>query len=277
MGNHLPSENYYMKASVSWSDITSGVASFRYYNDGFIFNNKGNSIFFESKRDKFALLSYCNSSVFSIILKAVNPTLTLSVGSLAILPEPPIEAYIAQDLVKKNLAFSKADWDSYETSWDFTILPLLQPDHHQPTLKATYTKLCSYWKNMTIEMQRLEEENNRTFIEAYGLQDELTPDVPLSEITLTCNPHYRYDANKSEEELETLLLTDTIKELSSYAIGCMMGRYSLDRPGLIYAHSGNKNFEDIYYRKDAKTKRNIRQDNRRDRIFYYFCSSCLSC
>ncbi len=87
-------------------------------------------------------------------------------------------------------------------------------------------------------MQRLEEENNRIFIEAYGLQDELTPDVPLNEITLTCNPHYRYGNDKSEEELEALLLGDTMKEFISYAVGCMFGRYSLDKPGLILANQG---------------------------------------
>lgn len=91
---------------------------------------------------------------------------------------------------------------------------------------------------MTLDMQRLEEENNRIFIDAYGLQGELTPEVPLYEITLTCNPHYRYGGNKSEEELETLLQCDTIRELISYAIGCMMGRYSLDNPGLILANQG---------------------------------------
>jgi len=91
---------------------------------------------------------------------------------------------------------------------------------------------------MTLEMQRLEEENNRIFIEACGLQDELTPEVPLSEITLSCNPHYRYNGDKSEEELEALLLTDTIKQFISYAVGCMFGRYSLDREGLILANQG---------------------------------------
>jgi len=91
---------------------------------------------------------------------------------------------------------------------------------------------------MTLEMQRLEQENNRIFIEAYGLQDELTPDVPLHEITLTCNPHYRYGAGKSDAEYETLLLADTMREFISYAVGCMFGRYSLDKPGLILANQG---------------------------------------
>jgi type II restriction/modification system DNA methylase subunit YeeA len=91
---------------------------------------------------------------------------------------------------------------------------------------------------MTLEMQRLEEENNRIFIEAYGLHDELTPEVPLSEITLTCNPHYRYGGDKSEDELEALLLADTMRELVSYAVGCMFGRYALEKPGLILANQG---------------------------------------
>ena len=131
-----------------------------------------------------------------------------------------------------------SDWDSYETSWDFNSLPLLNPDYRQPTLKATYQKLRAHWREMTLEMQQLEKENNRIFIEAYGLQDELTPEVPLTEITLTCNPHYRYGGDKSEEELEALLLADTMRELVSYAVGCMFGRYALDKPGLILANQG---------------------------------------
>ena len=91
---------------------------------------------------------------------------------------------------------------------------------------------------MTGEMQRLEEENNRIFIDAYGLQDELTPDVPLHEITLTCNPHYRYGAGKTDDEYEKLLLADTLREFISYAVGCMFGRYSLDKPGLVLANAG---------------------------------------
>ncbi|TXT43482.1 MAG: hypothetical protein FD137_1820 [Spirochaetes bacterium] len=138
---------------------------------------------------------------------------------------------------------TQIDWDAYETSWDFTCLQLLDPDYLQSFLKATYQKLRTHWQEVTLEMQRLEEENNRIFIDAYGLQDELKPDVPLNEITLTCNPHYRYGNDKSEEELEALLLADTMRELVSYAVGCMFGRYALDKPGLILANQG-ETFED---------------------------------
>lgn len=115
---------------------------------------------------------------------------------------------------------------------------MLEKDSNKSSIEQTYLLVRSHWSDSTLEMQRLEEENNRIFIEAYGLQDELTPEVPLSEITLTCNPHYRYDSSKSEEELEALLLADTMKEFISYSVGCMFGRYSLDKPGLILANQG---------------------------------------
>ena len=144
----------------------------------------------------------------------------------------------AKNRAEAAVVLARTDWDSYEVSWDFVKLPLLHPEHRQPTLKASYQTLRTRWREMTLEMQRLEEENNRIFIDAYGLQDELTPEVPLNEITLTCNPHYRYGGDKSEAELEALLLADTMRELVSYAVGCMFGRYSLDKPGLILANQG---------------------------------------
>jgi type II restriction/modification system DNA methylase subunit YeeA len=133
---------------------------------------------------------------------------------------------------------SRSDWDAYETSWDFTTLPLLHPDHRAETMEHTYTTLRTHWQVMTDDMQRLEEENNRIFIDAYGLQDELTPEVPLNEITLTCNPAYRYRGNLTDEDREIRLRADTMAEFLSYAVGCMFGRYSLDAPGLILANQG---------------------------------------
>jgi len=135
---------------------------------------------------------------------------------------------------------SAADWNAYETTWDFSGLPLLNPEYRQPTLKGTYQKLRAHWREITLEMQRLEEENNRIFIDGFGLQDELGAQAKphLNEITMTCNPHYRYGNDKSDEEIEALLLADTMRELVSYAVGCMFGRYALDKPGLILANQG---------------------------------------
>jgi type II restriction/modification system DNA methylase subunit YeeA len=243
------------RKGISWTLITSGEISFRTLEPNQIFNLAAPSLFFHDENNINKCLGFLNSKYALKLLKVINPTLNMNVGEVRCLPllsSIDSRQLEIEFVVEKCLSISKSDWDSYETSWDFSCIPLLHPDHHQPTLKATYEKICANWQTMTQEMQRLEEENNRIFINAYGLQDELTPDVPLSEITLTCNPHYRYGGNKTEEELETQLQTDTMKELISYAIGSMMGRYRLDRPGLIYAHSGNKDFEKIYHRKDAE-------------------------
>lgn len=137
------------------------------------------------------------------------------------------------------ITISKNDWDAYETSWDFTELPLLSADHCAETLEATYVRLRTHWQGMVGEMQRLEEENNRIFIDAYGLQDELIPKVPFEEITLTCNPVYRYGGKATAQELEERLRADTMAEFLSYAVGCMFGRYSLDKPGLVLANQGD--------------------------------------
>ena len=116
-----------------------------------------------------------------------------------------------------------------------------------PLLSDIYKLKRTQWNAAVEEMKRLEEENNRIFIDAYGLQEELTPDVPLKEITLTCNPVYRYGEGDAAD-LEKRFLADTMKELLSYAVGCAMGRYSLDEPGLIYAHAGNVGFDKNRYK-----------------------------
>jgi type II restriction/modification system DNA methylase subunit YeeA len=170
-------------------------------------------------------------------LKIVAPTIDFQAGHLAILPVLSLDHKQFTDIPQKLIQYARDDWNSYETSWNFTDLPLLRPEYRRETLAETYKALRAKWQQNTDDMQRLEEENNRMFINAYGLEDELSPQVPLNEITLTCNPHYRYggSANKTQDELDSLLKADTVKELISYAIGCMFGRYSLDKPGLIMA------------------------------------------
>jgi type II restriction/modification system DNA methylase subunit YeeA len=184
------------------------------------------------------LLGFSNTIIVRQLLASISPTLNFEAGQIASLPVLEVSKAEFANIPTKLINFSKSDWDSYETSWDFTTLPLLSPDYRQPSLAATYAAIRVQWLANTLEMQRLEEENNRIFIDAYGLQDELTPDMPLKEITLTCNPHYRYGGDKTEEELEALLLADTMKEFISYAVGCMFGRYALEKPGLVLANQG---------------------------------------
>ena len=178
-----------------------------------------------------------NSKVHAFLGKAINPTLNANPGDVGKIPLP-IGKVDPTNLVSSLVELSKSDWDSYENSWDFTYPPMLRSEYHQHSIRDTYQMLRCQWQEKTSEMRQLEEDNNRVFIEAYGLQNELKPEVPLSEITLTCNPHCRYDSGKSTEELEAMLLADTMRELISYAVGCMFGRYALDQAGIILANRG---------------------------------------
>ena len=130
--------------------------------------------------------------------------------------------------VHEAVQLARIDWDSFETSWDFQTLPVLQ--QRAVTLSQSQAATDAEVHTRFQRMKQLEAENNRLFIDAYGLQDELSPEVPDEQITL-------YRPNREED----------IKRLLSYAIGCMMGRYSLDKPGLIYAHSGNQDFDPSQY------------------------------
>ncbi|KDA01076.1 BREX-1 system adenine-specific DNA-methyltransferase PglX [Hyphomonas oceanitis] len=231
------SREYYFKEGFTWSKISSGKFSPRYMPVGCIFDDTGQSGFPSDELTAIHLAALACSATSQHFLSYISQTLSFNKGDIAKIPVPKDFPEV-RDHALKAIALARSDWDAYETSWDFTTLPLLQPDHRADTLEATYTTLRTHWQGMTDEMQRLEEENNRIFIDAYGLQDELTPEVPLNEITLTCNPAYRYGIKNAAAANETRLRADTMAEFLSYAVGCMFGRYSLDTPGLILANQG---------------------------------------
>ncbi len=238
---------YYFHESITWSFVSSSYFGVRFSDTKAIFDVAGSSAF-PSEEDRYFLTGLLCSNISHGFMKAMNPTLNFQVGNVALIPIILNQKYkFIDEHCKQLIAFHKIDWNSYESSWDFIELTLLNSNFILSTAQKTYQKLRSHWHSMTLEMKRLEEENNRIFIDAYGLQDELTPDVPLQEITLTCNPVYRYGAGKTDEEYESLLRRDTAKELISYAIGCMMGRYSLDKPGLVYANAGGEGFDPQNY------------------------------
>jgi type II restriction/modification system DNA methylase subunit YeeA len=249
--------DFYFQECITWSFISSSSFGVRFSPKGFVFDVGGSSLFTEKKNLIFLTTLLCSKITFDF-MKVMNPTLNFQVGNVASIPIVENKTPLVENIGSQIIDLSREDWDFSETSWDFKNLPLLQSDHRQSTFEATYIKLCQHWQQTTLEMQRLEEENNRIFIEAYGLQDELTPDVPLKEITLTCNPHYRYDSNKSESELATLLLADTMREFISYAVGCMFGRYSIDKEGLILANQG-EGIED-YLRKVGSEEIQVESD-----------------
>lgn len=238
-GAYPRNKSRYFSPGLAYTNISSGNFAARHTDSGFIFDQKGSMFFDEINQGVQVVACLLHSACGASLLNVMCPTLDFNPGTLSNLPVLGVNSSSIKDIFYGSVEITKRDWDSYETSWDFASLPLLHPDYRHPTLKASYQSLRTHWREMTLEMQRLEEENNRIFIDAYGLQDELTPEVPLAEITLTCNPHYRYGGAKSEDEQEALLRADTMRELVSYAVGCMFGRYSLDKPGLILANQGD--------------------------------------
>ena len=236
-------KDFYFRSSISWGKITSSLFSARAYPVGFVFDNAAVSLF--SERDQM-LLGLLNSAAFRQLVGLLSPTLNFSVGDISRVPVPKEEP-ITQ-VVEELLSVHADDWNAYERSWDFEAISILKTSSElPPTLEASYTAWMAQDRETIAEMRRLEEENNRLFIDAYGLADELTPDVPIEQITLTVNPAYRYRGKLPEEEQWARFRQDTMAELISYAIGCMMGRYSLDAPGLIYARSGNVGFDASRY------------------------------
>jgi len=228
---------YFFKKGLTWSAVTSGNFSCRISEEGVIPGTGSKTLYHLDQSELYLILALLNTKVASLYLAVFSPTLNFEAGDVAKIPVS--DSISIEDIkIESLLDISKIDWDCYETSWDFKIILLLQQDYFNPFIKSAYNNIRDFQKKLIQEMQSLEEQSNRIFIEAYGLEDELTSEVPLKEITLTCNPHYRYTADKSEEELEALLLTDTMKEFISYAVGCMFGRYSLDKPGLILANQG---------------------------------------
>jgi type II restriction/modification system DNA methylase subunit YeeA len=231
-------EEYYLRDGITWSKVSSGIFAVRYRPPGFMFDDTGRCGFADREDEYLGALGMFCSVVGNKMLDALCPGLSFTSAELGMVPLDEVSALASRPNTDRAIEIAREDWNEYETSWDFTTHPLMAPEHRQATLAKTYVHLRTYWRDMTAEMQRLEEKNNRIFIDAFEVQDELTPDVPLEQITLTCNPAFRYGGKKTEAELEALLLADTMREFLSYAVGCMFGRYAPDAPGLILANQG---------------------------------------
>ena len=260
----IQNTQFYFKKGLTWSALTSGSFSVRWTSEGAVFGSGAHCAFASEEEMKFGL-AFMNSKVNMAYLAVLSPTLNFNVDDIRAVPFVRKNEQIVTVIVEKLISISRADWDSYETSWNFAINPLIAALNSERekagdssgetaprdllcdgTLQGIYEKVRAGWAANCEEMRRLETENNRIFIEAYGLQDELSPDVPWEEISLTCNPWYRYGVRSADDgegavatqELEERLRADTVKELVSYAVGCMMGRYAIDKPGLVLANQG---------------------------------------
>jgi len=214
---------YYFRESVSWSLVSSAAAAFRYKPPGFIFDIAGMSCFSDDLL--YYLLGFANSSVVTEMLRVLAPTINFQAGNIADLPlavdaqrKPEIEA-----LVRENIALSKADWDSFEISRDFVRHPLMPPVPNADGQSAVriadvYTAWEAECEARFRKLRANEEALNRIFIEIYGMQNELNPEVADRDVSVR-------RADRSRE----------VRSLLSYAVGCLFGRYSVDSPELCFA------------------------------------------
>lgn len=243
-GAVIRNENSYFKRCIAWNMVSSGeIISFRYFPEGFILNNASNA--FPYAKDCLGAVGYFNSKYFKLLCNIINPTLNLSNGVVARIPNMivPLDYLSYRPFVKKCIDISQTDWDAHETSWDFKTNELISlkdevfqfvggKKQNIPTLLyETMNNYKSKWSRFFYQLHSNEEELNRQFIEIYELQDELTPDVPLDEITILQQGEISIKTNEIVWHDDVI-----IKQLISYAVGCWMGRYRLDKPGLHIAH-----------------------------------------
>jgi type II restriction/modification system DNA methylase subunit YeeA len=225
---HAFNDEYIFQPNVNWSKITSGEFSARISDHGNLFDDAGSGAF--GSEDNILLLAgFLNSKIASAVLKMMNPTLNVQAWNVGTLPIKRSVSEVKTDIVQnvselRLMAIS--DWSLGETYWNFQGNALTRQCDNQTLL----SEICERWNDLCFaridRAAEYEKKNNCLLIDAYGLQDEFSPEVPKDQITL-------YRPDRAED----------IKRLLSYAIGCMMGRYSLDKPGLMYAHSGNGGFD----------------------------------
>lgn len=216
-GHLVPrSLKYMFHESVTWNKITSGFNAFRYKATGTMFDVAGLSMFPHDKKDLLYLMALCNSIYTRKVLEIISPTLNCETGHVSSIPVIENEKFESvTELAKENVDLSKSDWDAFETSWDFQKHPLIRNAH---TIKEAFSQWQTECEERFTQLKANEEELNRIFIDIYGLQDELTPEEDDKDVTVR-----RADLGRD------------IRSFVSYAVGCMMGRYSLDVDGLAFA------------------------------------------
>lgn len=233
---YIQNLNYMLREGITWTFISSSYFGARYTPAGHLFDYAGCSAFPKDGSIKKYIGYFC-SGVAQYILKFMNPTLNLQPGNVNTLPEPVIhDLFELEQDVDKLISLSKKYWDSSERSWDYSVNSLLERHLTGEDLSSTYQRLREEWSEDFYTAVELEKRNKKRFIDAFELNDYISSEVDAPEVTLDSNPHYRYGGGNSEAELEDLLLADTIRELISYAVGCMFGRYALEKPGLILAN-----------------------------------------
>lgn len=257
-GNYrLRDPKYYFLEGITWNMISTISPSFRYVPKGILFGNSAPVLF--TKDDVSYILGFLNSIVASKYLEFINPTINVTKSDVGSLPIVKNGKNISE-LSDANVEISKQDWDAHEPSWDFQTNELLtmnedvlfknldykiekhfietgericiDPAPPMPeSVEWCYDTYCTKWERLFMQLHENEEELNRQFIGIYGLQEELSPEVPLDEITILQQGEVSIENDQLKWHSDVVM-----KQLISYAVGCMLGRYRLDKPGLHIAH-----------------------------------------
>ena len=243
-GGRVVNEDCYFKPSISWS--LAGAKSFtvRMNKGGFIFDVGGSSIFPDTELQQFNLSALLTSNISTYLMGVINPTFNFQAGNVASLPiaDKALECKQIHKIAKDLYTVYKNDWDAWERSWEFSFLPLL--NNTDVLLRHAYSNLFESHQNLICLVKDKEYKLEQLILSAYGLCSNELGTFERGKVTLTCNNLYRYntDTHVSTSKMKS---SDTSYELISYSLGCMMGRYSLDREGLVYAHSGNNGFKEL--------------------------------
>lgn len=220
--------NYYYKDGLTWSSLSSGKISFRWTDGGGLHDSKGPLFYFDNDSNKKKAIAFLNSKVVQSILQVLSPTLDYNIGPISSLPF--VDFDFDEKLVVQCIELSRYYNRSSEISLHFIGNDLIIKDGKD--LEEAYYSYCQYWQNKFFTLHRNEEEVNRQFIDIYGLQDELTPEVQLKDITIL-----KEETNIDNGEL-VFRESEIMAQFISYAVGCMFGRYSLDKLGLVLANQG---------------------------------------
>ena len=238
-GACVRNKELYFKEGFEWSRISSNHFGVRKISNA-VFGGASQMAFLNEGENLNKFLAIFNSKIIEFFIKFLNPTMITQAGDINRIPICHQLPHNIDYLVDQSLNISKQDWDSHETSWNFEENPLLSYINKEIAegeteksykIESLYNLYTTDWEERFMQLHANEEELNRQFIEIYGLQDELTPDVPLDEVTILQQGEIKVDDNRIEFQPDVV-----VKQFISYAVGCMMGRYRLDKPGLHIAH-----------------------------------------
>ena len=254
-GAVIRNPSFYFRSCISWGLISGPL--FRYFPQGFIYDVQGMSCFYETNDQIYKEIAWQNTKVFNEASKIISPAGHIQIGEIGNMPCCDNEPEGIKDVAEMNIELSKYDWDAHETSWDFRTneLVLIRNSFLEEEQLTTNFKLSllveeyqGIWEQRFMQLHANEEDLNRQFIEIYGLQDELIPDIPPEEITILQKGEISFEDGTGLGENDPYLVIHNrkmvwhhdviMKQLISYLVGCYMGRYSVDKPGLIIASQG---------------------------------------